>query len=240
MMNFFKSKKNVSYLLVLLFYAQTSYAQLFSFSSKEEPKMGLMDVNLSIGNMSQFSNKTSTGLVPSDKNISTQFIYFHFEESMLSNWWNADENTRFLFGIRENLDLGLGKTTTTEKFAGVAEETSSEYGLLFSYDGGIGGVYRINKKMDVGLNYYFLSISSFNKNSDKNNYPKFRFRYDKYLAELSVKARTTFEFKYLTDGEDGFSSYFGLSYSYWNRGNEPAHIVEFDTNIFQLSVGLQL
>jgi hypothetical protein len=60
------------------------------------------------------------------------------------------------------------------------------------------------------------------------------------MAELSVKARTTFEFKYLTDGEDGLASYFGLSYSYWNRGDSKQHEVEYDTNILQFSVGLQL
>ncbi len=222
-MNVFQTKKIILCLIALLLFTQSNFAQLFSFSSKEEAKMGLMDINLSYGYMNQFNNKLSTGLFPSDKSISTQFIYLHFEESMLSNWWNADENTKFLFGIRENIDLGMGYGTTTEKFLtpGSSTETNdSKYGMVFSYDGGLGGVYRINKKMDVGLNYYFLSISSFNKNSDKNNYPKFRFRYNNYMAELAVKARTTFEFKYLTDGEDDMASYIGLSYSYWNRGNE--------------------
>lgn len=227
----------------LLLFTPQSFAQLFSFSSDEMPKMGLMDINLSYGFMSQFSNTTSTSTIQSDRNINSQFMYLHFEESMLSNWWNADENTRFLFGIRENLDLGMGYFTNTEKFntPGPGNETSNNrYGLIFSYDGGLGGVYRINKNMDVGLNYYFLSISSFNKNSDKNNYPRFRFRYNKYMAELSVKARTTFEFKYLTDGEDDIASYIGLSFSHWTRGTDLSKDVNFDTSILQFSVGLQL
>ena len=57
------------------------------------------------------------------------------------------------------------------------------------------------------------------------NVPQFKFRYSHYMAEITLHARTAFEFKYLPGLKDDLHTYFGLSYTFWKlKTNQPVEI----------------
>jgi hypothetical protein len=237
--------------ILFLVVLQTGFAQISGSTSPMQAKMGLFDINLSYGYMAT-SRHRSDYLNNSQENMNTKshFINLHFDEGMISNWWSADSQTRLLFGIRECLDLGFGKKTTTTVGGYLAPGSVIEKNqfkkneFIFTYEGGLGAVYRINNKMDAGLDLYFISISTFNKDSSPINYvPKFRFRYTNYQAELVVRARTSIGFKYLFPFEDGSGSrYIGLTYMTTKGPNYSANNFTdtMKSNIFQFNVGFQL
>lgn len=235
-------KKTNYILLGSILFATTIYAQTSDADSG--PKMGFQDFGLSLGHKGMLQHINYDQNTTSEVKTKTNFINIHMSESMLSNWWNADDNTRFLFGIRECLDVGLGTRKRTETITSpgnVFSESTKKLELIFTYEGGLGGLYRINKKMDVAFNYFIISISSFNKTSDLiKHVPQFKFRYDHYMAEITLRARTAFEFKYLPDAGDDLQYYFGLSYTFWKEKETQTNKTPLKANYFQLTCGWQM
>lgn len=235
-------KKNIYTALVLILFNQLLHCQ--ETGTGDEPKMGMQDFGLTIGNMKLSDQRKYGQGTTTDKVTKTRFISIHMSESMLSNWWYEDDKTRFMFGIRECLDIGIGtsKISETTNYPGSTSTINSKkLDLIFTYEGGLGGLYRINKEMDVAFNYFFISISSFNKTSKiVKHVPQLKYRYSHYMAEITLRARTTIEFKYLPYVKDDLQTYFGLSYTFWNRTDKLTSEIVGHANFIQLTCGWQM
>ncbi len=208
--------------------------------------MGLMDANFSLGYMnkhnSSFSPKTSKVGPPAYTTTGSTnmvYAYFHFQESMLCNYFWADESdTRLKIGFQETLDLGYGRGTGVEKSSLSTNEiksTSNE--LVFSYLAGLAAVVRINNDIDAGFTFYPLTISYF---TEARRYCTFRFRYTNFMAEVSTFGKNSIDLKYMQriDKDDrDISFYYGLSYIYKNQDR-------FNTtgsdNFCHISIGILL
>lgn len=215
-----------------------------SSNAGDGPRMGMQDFGLTLGNIGMLEHKSYSKNTTSSINTKTNFINIHASESLLSNWWNETDDTRFLFGIRECLDVGLGTRKRTETISypsGPIVESQKKAELIFTYEGGLGGLFRINEDMDVAFNYFFISISSFNKTTKIiKNVPQLKFRYSNYMAEITLHARTAIEFKYLPDPDDDLQLYFGLSYTSWKKKEDAINTNTIKTRIFQLTCGWQM
>lgn len=184
--------------------------------------MGLWDWGVDFGG---FNKKTDRPLIAQNHEYIKehgQLLFMHFQENMLSNYfWAHNQDKRFKFGVIEKLEMGLQYATTKTTNTVPSNPTTpnrNRLDFLFAYEGGIGGVYKINDKMDAGFSYYFISISSFNnRDADFPHYAKFRFRYSHLMTELSTLGKNALDVKYLRKGvEDrSYTPYIGFSYSGW-------------------------
>ena len=202
--------------------------------------MGLMDGNLSTGYMSNKENHVyNPGNTTEEKNKNSFYVLAHFQESLLCNYFWADESDKKVkCGFQETLDLGCSYGNEVTSGSAYSENIKkSGFGFLFAYEAGLAAVYKVNNTIDVGFTYYPFIISSF---TPSNHYAKLRLRYSNFMGEFSAFGKTGIEFKYLkaTDTDDRSTSiYYGISYftngedhQYWSKRN----------NFIHLSIGLIL
>ena len=181
--------------------------------------MGLWDLGVATGYMHGTSHRDYyPGPGYEDVKTNGMFVMAHFQDSALSNYiWATETDKKVKFGITETLDIGcsyLHRNTITNPKE--YSSSQSNFGFLFTYEGGGGVVYKLNENMDAGFTYYALVLSSFTPN---NRYAKFRYRYRNYMCELSAFGKTAVDLKYLRASKPKneqkvnreSSLYFGLS-----------------------------
>ncbi|MES2618253.1 MAG: hypothetical protein V4613_10260 [Bacteroidota bacterium] len=186
--------------------------------------MGLWDWGVYVGVLNQKINRPLIGNAYENKKIGGPFISAHLQESLLSNYfWATKQDKRFKFGIIETIEMGLGYYRTQIEVTAPNQpvtEPSSKLSFIFTYEGGIGGVYKINDKIDAGLSYYFVSISTFNnQNADYPHFAKLRLRYSHIMTEVSLLGKKAFDIKYLRKGTEdrSYTPYIGFSYTGWKE-----------------------
>lgn len=198
-----------------------SLAQLPDFLKAKRPAgyMGLFDWGASIGYLSESKFEPLALGNSLDTKTSGAFFKAHFTESIISNnFWRDDANTRIKFGIVEMLEFGISYpqtvVTVNAPNAPAPVESRKVKGLI-SYEGGLGAVYRVNDKLDIGMNFFFISASSFNDGKKGNpSFAKFRFRYSHLMAEISMFGRNQLDIKYV-GAQGGITPYIGFCYTGW-------------------------
>lgn len=207
--------------------------------SRPSGYMGLFDVNMSVGYQSNARAPKTASPSSSKQTLSGLYTMFHFQESILSNYFWADESDKKLkIGFQETLDFGYCRENRTESYTGTSDIKTTKNAFVFTYEAAGAVVYKINNDMDAGLNYCFFSISYFNQD-DYAKYAKFRFRYSNIMAEVSTFGRNAVELKYMRsiDGDREYSWYVGLGYINSNSAN---YSYNSSKNFTQVNIGLIL
>lgn len=246
-------KKHLILSICILSFTQPALPQLPKFLAPggDAGYMGLFDMELASGFLHGYEHHTYPANSWVDRNTNAPFIMAHFQESILSNYfWRMDQDLRFKVGFTETLDLGASYQTIKETTDGpnvYPHPPTKGAGFIFTYEAGLGGVYKVNDKMDAGLTYYLFSLSTFNRDTDKHHYPKFRFRYSHIMTELSVMGKNAIDIKYLKGLKDGqgqkdrsMSSYIGFSYTGWKTESVPSGIWNTSKAYYYLSIGFIL
>jgi len=214
-----------NFIICLLAFTQPAFSQieLPEFLTDEDAgRLGLMDMGISYGLIRhKDEEKVITGENLQTK-INSQFLKFHFQESMLSNYWSDSyEDGKVRIGFTETLDLGVSYSNIKEELNGTklpAPENEKKVHLLFAYEAGFAGVYKIDDRMDVGFTYYVFSLSNLNKETPAK-YGKILFRYNHLMTALSFGGRKAIDIRYIMNGD--FIPYFGLTYTGWKDASVP-------------------
>jgi len=200
--------------------------------------MGLFDWNFSLGYINKDATVAPAPVTAPALSTSGQFVMFHLQESLLSNYKLARKykrDKRFKFGFQNTFDLGM-------RMGGASEKSTSSIPIdtqvatpkfFFNYQAGIATAFRINAKADVGYTYYLYTQSIFAP--DVRSYHKARFRYSHLMAEYSFGGRSAVDLKYVWNRK----SYFGVSYSKSNQAftTYPLNTYNVDTKWYQVSIG---
>lgn len=215
----------ITCLQICFFGSVISKAQLSKyFIPKSEPGyMGLASGSVNFGYQGYRNHETFLGNVYISDRNNGPFASFSLHTSFLSNYyWSRNSDKKIKFGFTEKVEIGAGvlnnTTETNSPFA--VNPSKKKFFLPLIIEEGFGAVFKINDKTDVGITYYFYSISTFhNKSLPESGYLKFRGRYHRYMAEISAFGRSVIDLKYLTNGEeDRSSTYFvGLTYTAWSE-----------------------
>jgi hypothetical protein len=211
--------KNIWILLAIaIMQVSASTAQMVERTKEDVGYMGLSDFNLAIGRHNYLSIQDPTYIQPFASEITTHASYFlfHLQDGLLSNYfWSMQDDKRIKFGITETLDIGYIWGATREVYTRPGSETQTldipVKKFIGGYEAGLGIIFRLGVRMDVGFTFYPFITSSF---SEYERYAKFRFRYNHFLGELSAFGKNAFDFRYLKriqESESTMNYFFGIS-----------------------------
>lgn len=202
-----------------------SKAQISNYfiPNTEPGYMGLASGSLNLGLQSYRNHETFPGDVYITDRNKGQFATFSLHTSFLSNYyWSSNSDKRIKFGFTEKIEIGVGinnyTTRTNSTYPVNADKRKFIIPLII--EEGFGAVYKINDKTDVGMTYYFYSISTFHdKSFPESGYFKFRARHHRYMAEVSAFGRNVIDIKYLTNGNEdkSYTKFIGITYTAWSK-----------------------